>query len=104
MNPVRVGADPGLQHSWELQCRRCGGTRWVHEATADIGAPYTCIRCRAAQAGRNVADPKDAPTEAQQRARKAAGERLRLARRHDRLRQGVDRVRIYYANQDCQPA
>jgi len=55
--PRRLGADLGVRQSWEVWCRRCGGQRWVHEATTDPHAPFTCRRCQAVLAGRNAADP-----------------------------------------------
>jgi hypothetical protein len=51
--PKRV---PGTKDSWEMVCYRCGSIRWMYSRT-EPDARYTCIRCRAAIAGRKVSDP-----------------------------------------------
>jgi DNA-directed RNA polymerase subunit RPC12/RpoP len=46
----------------EVACTRCQGRRWVlvSQASPDPTG-YTCIRCRAALAGRSVIDPAGKP-------------------------------------------
>jgi hypothetical protein len=38
----------------EMQCTRCGQTRWP---TLPIREPFVCMRCTAVLAGRNAVDP-----------------------------------------------
>lgn len=68
----------------EATCTRCQGVRWPTRAGQDP-APFVCHRCRAVLAGRNAADPRDAPSEAQRAARVAAGARLTLTAAGARL-------------------
>jgi hypothetical protein len=48
--PKRV---PGTKDAWEMVCERCGAIRWMYSRN-EPDARYTCIRCRAAIAGRKV--------------------------------------------------
>jgi hypothetical protein len=66
------------QHTEEVRCVRCRGQRWIPVPYIPLDSrgrvtgpavdlrPYTCTRCRAVLAGRNVADPLGKePSEAQ---------------------------------------
>jgi hypothetical protein len=50
------------ERSAEATCSRCEGQRWVLVSQpGPVPTDYTCIRCRAALAGRSVIDPAPKP-------------------------------------------
>lgn len=62
---------PFDERTAEVICTRCHGTRWALVKPASSPDPtYTCLRCRAVLAGRNVVDPLVTP-EARERLARA---------------------------------